>query len=100
MGLLITPDGQVERIYDERLSLEALGRATIRRQSQVDWYGGGWWALVVHPDNLRYERLGPFAQRSEALAAEIQWLERAMEERHQCQPSESPGFRTATAPPT
>ncbi|MBL8793142.1 MAG: hypothetical protein JNM56_04500 [Planctomycetia bacterium] len=99
MGLLITPDGQVEGIYDERWPLDALGQTTIRRQSHVDWHDGAWWALVLYPDSHRYERLGPFARRSEALAAEIHWIECRLEERHQCTPPSAARESTSAVSP-
>jgi hypothetical protein len=73
MQLLIDPEGAVRCIYGEAIDLAALGAVSIRRASHVEPDAAGrWWAdlsPVVGP------RLGPFARRTEALAAEQQWLE-------------------------
>ena len=73
MQLVITSSGLVKSIYDETLPLAELGPLAIQRASQVepDSYGQ-WWAdlqLVSGP------MLGPFIKRSDALAAEVAWLE-------------------------
>lgn len=73
MQLFITTRGEICGRYTEAIDLRALGRATIRRASQVEPDDDGlWWAdlSAVHGP-----RLGPFAVRSEALTAEINWLE-------------------------
>lgn len=72
MELMITPHGQVRCLYEEAFELAALGRIEIARASHVEPDAGGqWWAnleLVGGPI------LGPFGRRSEALAAEGDWL--------------------------
>ena len=64
---------QVQGIYDERLDLRSLGQVSIRRASNVEPdEEGQWWAdLSVSGGGV----LGPFPKRSQALAAEVAWLE-------------------------
>jgi hypothetical protein len=73
MELLIALNGKVRFVYGEELDLNSLGALTIRRASHVDPTANGEWtadlSLVGGPI------LGPFAQRSEALAAEGRWIE-------------------------
>lgn len=73
MQLLIDPHGHLRCLYEEALDLRTLGTLRIRRASQVEPDPHGcWWAdlaLVSGP------RLGPFPRRSDALAAELDWLE-------------------------
>jgi hypothetical protein len=73
MRLIIEPSGQVRAIYSEAIPLDTLGRPRIVRVSTVEPdQEGGWHAdlrLLIGPV------LGPFDRRSEAIAAEIAWLE-------------------------
>lgn len=73
MQMLIDSQGQVRCLYTEALDLAAIGPHTIRRASHVEPDAAGrWWAdlsLVSGPC------LGPYLQRSAALAAEQTWLE-------------------------
>lgn len=70
MELFIAPGGVVTAIYAEAIDLETLGKLTISRASHVepDEFGQ-WFAQIVNGPTL-----GPFAKRSEALTAEINWL--------------------------
>ena len=70
MELFIAPGGVVTAIYAESIDLETLGKPTIIRASHVepDEFGK-WFAQIVNGPTL-----GPFAKRSEALTAEIDWL--------------------------
>jgi hypothetical protein len=74
MQLVIEPDGRVRAIYSEEIALEVLGSPRIVRASVVEPDEGGRWhadlRLLLGPV------LGPFPRRSEALAAEVAWLER------------------------
>jgi hypothetical protein len=73
MELVITPSGQVRCLYDEALDLTLLGPLRITRASQVEPdEHGGWWADLAP---VQGPTLGPYGRRSEALAAEHQWLE-------------------------
>jgi hypothetical protein len=73
MDLVIDARGTVRGVYGEAIDLARIGQVRIARASHVEPDDGGrWWAdlaLVGGP------RLGPFGQRSEALAAEVRWLD-------------------------
>ena len=73
MNLVVDHEGTVRTIYAEAIPLETLGRPAIFRASLVEPDGDGFW----HAD-LRFllgPVLGPFPCRSQALAAEVAWLE-------------------------
>jgi hypothetical protein len=73
MRLVVEPGGRVRCLYGEAVDLASLGVLSIRRASQVEPDGEGtWWADLTPLDG---PRLGPFARRSLALAAEQAWLE-------------------------
>lgn len=70
MTLIIDPTGDVTTIYQEVVDLAALGALRIERASHVEPDDlGQWWAQIIDGPNL-----GPFERRSEALAAEVEWL--------------------------
>ena len=73
MELFITPTGQVRCLYDEDLDLGSLGSLTIHRASHVEPTDGGRWTADLSP--IGGPTLGPFAQRSQALEAEVRWIE-------------------------
>ena len=60
-------------LYDERLNLSSLGRQTITRASHVEPDGANQWWVDLSP--VGGGHLGPFTQRSLALAAECVWLQ-------------------------
>jgi hypothetical protein len=74
MQLVITPGGRLRCIYDEAIELQTLGQPDIRRASHVEPNGNGQWTADLTP--VGGPVLGPFPRRSDALAAESQWLER------------------------
>ena len=74
MELVITPHGAIRGLYDETLDLRPLGALAIRRASHVEPTADGWWTADLAP--LDGPRLGPFPLRSQALAAEVDWLTR------------------------
>ena len=74
MKLLIRPDGTVRAIYSEAIDLGVLGRPTITRASHVEPGQDGRWRADLSP--MGGPILGPFDRRSEALVAEVDWLER------------------------
>ena len=76
MELFITPAGQVRCLYGEALDLGSLGPLTIRRASHVEPTDGDSWTADLSP--IGGPTLGPFAQRSLALAAEARWIERRL----------------------
>ncbi len=73
MHLVVAPDGMVKAIFAETIDLAALGRPTIARASHVEPDDGGLWLADLRP--VGGPVLGPFALRSEALEAEVAWLE-------------------------
>ena len=73
MDLIIAPGGRMRCLYGELLDLDALGRLAIRRASHVEPDGRGRWYADLSP--VSGPRLGPFARRSDALAAERRWLQ-------------------------
>ena len=60
-------------IYGEQIDLHALGRPAISRASHVEPDPHGRWFADLSP--VAGPKLGPFERRSQALAAEISWLE-------------------------
>ena len=73
MHILFDSKGQGRCIYGEVIDLALLGGVAISRASHVEPDGEGRWWADLNPVNG--PRLGPFPQRSLALAAERQWLE-------------------------
>jgi hypothetical protein len=73
MDLVIGPAGRVLALYGEDLDLSSLGRLSIARASHVEPTPDGRWTADMRP--MIGPVLGPFALRSEALAAEHAWLE-------------------------
>jgi hypothetical protein len=73
VNLIIEPDGQVRGIYGEEIDLAALGTPKISRASHVEPDAHGRWLADLSP--VGGPVLGPFDRRSEALAAEVGWLE-------------------------
>lgn len=74
MQLLITSSGSIRCVYDEAFDLTALGTPSIRRASQVEPDADGGWTADLGP--VGGPVLGPYPRRSEALAAELGWLQR------------------------
>ena len=70
MQLAIEPTGQVRCVYDEAINLHSFGPLTIRRGSHVEPTEDGQWLASLEDGPI----LGPFLLRSDALAAERQWL--------------------------
>ncbi len=82
MDLFVAPNGGVTAIYAEDIDLRSFGTPTIIRASHVEPdESGQWFALMVDGPTL-----GPFLKRSDALAAEIDWLIR-----HRLNPTEGAG---------
>jgi len=78
MQLLFTATGCICFVYDEALDLASLGQTSIRRASHVEPdEAGQWWADLAP---VAGPKLGPFARRSDALAAEAAWLDARLPE--------------------
>lgn len=73
MQIVFATGGGIRCVYGESIDLNSLGRISIARGSHVEPDELGQWfadlSLVGGP------KLGPFAKRTDALAAEIAWLE-------------------------
>ncbi len=74
MQLIIEPSGAVRCIYGEAIDLHTLGTPVIVRGSHVEPDVAGQWFADLMP--VGGPRLGPFPNRSNALHAEVAWLER------------------------
>jgi hypothetical protein len=73
MNLVFEPSGVIRCLYGEVLDLHQLGHLRIQRASHVEPDEHGQWWADLSPVNGPH--LGPFARRTEALSAEIAWLE-------------------------
>lgn len=72
MELIINNNGNVRCVYNERIDLSSIGKLAITRASHVEPDTDGAWIADMMP--VAGPKLGPFAKRSEALAAETTWL--------------------------
>ena len=73
MKITVDRHGILRTIYSEGLDLCALGKVVIKRASQVEPDTLGlWWADMALSGG---PNIGPFVKRSEAVAAEVAWLE-------------------------
>jgi hypothetical protein len=73
LQIVVDPCGVVRCLYCEDLDLAAFGPLRISRASHLDPTGEGRWMADLAPAGGPL--LGPFQRRSEALAAEVAWLE-------------------------
>ena len=73
MILIAEPNGLIRCVYDEAIDVTQLGPASIERASHVEPNDDGTWTVDLTPVNGLM--LAGFNCRSEALAAEIEWLE-------------------------
>ena len=76
MTLRLNPDGSVVAVYGEEVDLTLLGAVSIRRASHVEPNSDGTWSADLAP--VGGPVLEKFAKRSEALRAEIDWLDYAL----------------------
>ena len=72
MEIIIRPSGGANCIYSDALPLAVIGKLTITRASHVEPCEDGQWIADLSPVNG--PTLGPFVQRRDALAAEVEWL--------------------------
>ena len=73
MELIIEPTGSVRCVYDESIDLSQIGKVQIRRASHVEPTSDGQWMADLSP--VSGPKLGPFQTRSEAIRAELHWLQ-------------------------
>ena len=73
MKIVIALGGAARAIYSEVIDLAVLGSPVITRASHVEPDQHGVWWADMSP--VGGPSLGPYPHRSEALAAEIAWLE-------------------------
>ncbi|MAT14401.1 MAG: hypothetical protein CMJ46_03935 [Planctomyces sp.] len=73
MQLKVQTDGTIHAIYQELIDLSALGPCEIRRGSHVEPNANACWEADLSP--VQGPILGPFAERKEAIEAELLWLE-------------------------
>ncbi len=73
MQLVIESGGRVRCVYGEEFSLETLGQMTVTRASHVEPDSTARWFTDLSP--VGGPHLGPFERRSQALYAELRWLE-------------------------
>ena len=72
MEIIVESDGDARCIYAEDIDLATLGEVGVVRASRVEPdHAGKWWADL---SQISGPQLGPFNRRSDALAAEIDWL--------------------------
>lgn len=71
MQIIIEPNGTLRCVYSEEIELNELGEVQIQRGSHVEPSPDGW---TVDLSPVNGPVLAPFRQRSEALRAELQWL--------------------------
>ncbi len=72
MEIVVTSHGMIRTVYCEAIELHRLGSIDIRRGSHVEPTDDGRWMADLSP--VDGPMLGPFDIRSEALDAELQWL--------------------------
>ena len=73
MKLIVERGGSIRCLYGEAVDLQCLGTLSVRRASHVEPDAEGlWWADLSPVDG---PRLGPFVRRSDALSAEVAWIE-------------------------
>ena len=68
--------GNADTIYTEAIDLASIGKQHIKRASHVEPNEDGMWTADMSPSDGPI--LGPFKTRSEALDAEVVWLNNKM----------------------
>ena len=72
MELVINSSGDIRCVYGEDVNLSELGRLSIQRGSHVEPTADGRWTADMSP--VQGPQLGPFDCRTQALEAEVAWL--------------------------
>lgn len=76
MKIKINPDGTINLLYTEDICVEELGKVdSIKRLFHVEPTQDNKWTATVNRDTSECVMLGPFDKRSEALEAEVTWIE-------------------------
>jgi hypothetical protein len=70
--LVINSTGDIRCVYGEEVNLSELGRLSIQRGSHVEPTANGQWTADMSP--VQGPQLGPFDCRTQALEAEVAWL--------------------------
>ena len=70
----IRPDGTIEGLYQEVLTLDTCGDRTIRRASSVEPSDDGSWQVQIGLIGGESLCMSGFRTRSDALAAEKAWI--------------------------
>jgi hypothetical protein len=70
--LVIDSSGDIRCVYGEAVNLSELGRLSIQRGSHVEPTADGQWTADMSP--VQGPQLGPFDCRTQALEAEVAWL--------------------------
>ena len=73
MEIVVLPSGEARCIYQEAIPLSELGQVSITRASHVEPNDAGQWLADLSP--VSGPMLGPFPKRTDALAAEVDWLQ-------------------------
>jgi hypothetical protein len=74
MIISIDTKGGIRGIYTDDFHWHLLGKILVQRASQVEPdHLGLWWADLSLSNG---PKIGPFARRADAIAAEVRWLER------------------------
>lgn len=72
MQIVFMQDGSAKCIYGEEIDLSHLGQTSVQRGSYVEPNSEGKWSCDLSP--VGGPQLGPFACRSQAISAEVEWL--------------------------
>ena len=78
MEVVIKPSGTLVGIYDDAMNYGTFGKPDIRRASHVEPDESGCWFADLSP--VKGPKLGPFNKRSEAIDAELEYLNRILNE--------------------
>ena len=74
MILSISSKGDIRGIYTDEFPWRELGKPLVKRASNVEPdHLGLWWADLELSNG---PKIGPFARRTDALVAEVRWLEK------------------------
>ncbi|MBA2116110.1 hypothetical protein [Bremerella alba] len=73
MQIVVAPGGGIRCVYDESIDLSLLGKVQISRGSHVEPSKESYWFADLAP--VGGPSLGPFLKRTDAMAAEVAWLE-------------------------